>query len=246
MKPRMILALVAMAWGWSSYADAAPRDRATIDDAIDVLDDMIAAREFKLPPALLRDANAVIIAPDVVKGGFLAAARHGHGVLLIRNRDGWSNPIFITITGGSFGFQVGLSATDIFLVIRNQKSLDRILRGNGKLTLGADAAVAAGPVGKELSAATDAQMRAEILSYSHSRGIFAGVALDGDTMRIDWPANDRFYGKRGLTVTDIVGNKVNAPEKVATLFDRLGRLAASGRDDIGPKLPAKLDAPRIP
>jgi lipid-binding SYLF domain-containing protein len=242
----MILAVLAIGWGWAATASAAPRDRATVDDAIDVLDDMIAAREFKLPPALLRDAHAVIIAPDVVKGGFLAAARHGHGVLLIRNKDGWTNPIFITITGGSFGFQVGLQATDVFLVIRNPKSLDRILRGNGKLTLGADAAVAAGPIGKQLSAATDAQMRAEILSYSHSRGIFAGVALDGDTLRIDWPANDRFYAKRGLTVADIVGSKVTAPEKVATLFDRLGRLASAGTESTGPKLPATLEPPRIP
>ena len=169
MKPRMLIAIVAIGLGWNAESNAAPRDRATIDDAIGVLDDMIAAREFKLPPALLRDAHAVIIAPDVVKGGFLVAGRHGHGVLLIRNKDVWTNPIFITITGGSFGFQAGIQATDVFLVIRNQKSLDRILRGNGKFTLGADAAVAAGPVGKQLAAATDAQLRAEILSYSHSR-----------------------------------------------------------------------------
>jgi lipid-binding SYLF domain-containing protein len=112
--------------------------------------------------------------------------------------------------------------------------------------LGADAGVAAGPIGKELSAATDAQMRAEILSYSHSRGIFAGVALEGDTLRIDWPANDRFYAKRGLTVSDIVGNKVNVPAKVATLFDRLGKLASAGAETIGPKLPATLEPPILP
>ena len=133
----------------------------------------------------------------------------------------------------------------MFLVIRNQKSLDRILRGNGKFTLGADAAVAAGPVGKQLAAATDAQLRAEILSYSHSRGVFAGVAFDGDTLLIDWPANDRSYGKRGVTVAEIVGNKVNAPEKAATLIDRLGRLAA-GTEETGPRPPARLEAPRIP
>lgn len=245
MKPRMFVLLAALGLGWAAAASAAPRDRYTVDDSIDVLDTMIANRQFKLPPALLRDAHAVIIAPDVVKGGFLAAARHGHGVLLIRNKDGWSNPILISITGGSFGFQVGLQATDVFLVLRNPKSLDRILRGNGKLTLGVDVGVAAGPIGKELTAATDAQMRAEILSYSHSRGVFAGVALDGDTLRIDWTANDRYYGMRGLTVADIVGNKVQAPAKVATLWDRLGRLSGSTPDE-GPKFPAKLEQPRIP
>lgn len=245
MKVRLMITLVTVGLGWTTQLNAAPRDRATIDNAIDVLDAMIEARQFKMPPALLRDCHAVIIAPDVVKGGFLVAGRHGHGVMLIRNKDGWTNPIFITITGGSFGFQAGVSATDVFLVIRNQKSLDRILKGNGKLTLGADAAVAAGPIGKQLSAATDAQMRAEILSYSHSRGIFAGVALDGDTLLIDWQANDRFYNKRDVTVTDIVGGKVNAPEKVVTLYDRLGRLGAS--EETSPKAPpAKLEGPRIP
>ncbi len=244
MTLRLYVAAAAIGLFSATISSAAPRDR-TLDDSIDVLDDMIAAREFKLPPALLRDCNAVIIAPDVVKGGFLVAARHGHGLLLIRNKNGWSNPIFVSITGGSFGFQAGVQATDVFLVIRNPKSLDRIMRGNGKLTLGADAAVAAGPLGRQLAAATDAQMRAEILSYSHSRGIFAGVALDGDTLRIDWPVNDRFYGKRGVTVAEIVGGKVNAPERVMTLFDRLGRLSMGG-EETGPKLPAKLEPPIIP
>src|SRR5262245_57439996 len=95
MKSKIACAALLLAFVCTVEAKAAPRDRATVDDAIDVLDDMIAARQFKLPPALLRDANAVIIAPDVVKGGFLAAARHGHGVLLMRNKDGWTNPIFI-------------------------------------------------------------------------------------------------------------------------------------------------------
>jgi lipid-binding SYLF domain-containing protein len=203
---------------------APPGDRreATVEHALHVLDDLAGAPEKRIPPRLLQDAAAVVIAPDVVKLGFVVAARHGHGVMLLRQKDGWSDPVFVTINGGSVGWQAGVQGTDLFLVIRNARSLDRILRGAGKLTLGADAAVAAGPVGRDLRAATDAQMKAEILSYSRSRGIFAGVSLDGDTLQVDRPANDRFYGQRSVTVADIVAGKVATPKPAAELRARLG------------------------
>ena len=110
---------------------------------------------------------------------------------------------------------------DLFLVIRNARSLDRILKGVGKLTLGADASVAGGPIGREASAATDAQLKAEVWSYSRSRGLFAGVALDGDTIVVDHEANERFYGKRKVTVADVVGGTVTAPREAADLRVRL-------------------------
>ena len=134
----------------------------------------------------------MIVAPDVVKGGFVLGARHGHGVLLVRQKGGWSDPVFVTLTGGSIGLQAGVSATDLFLVIRNARSLDRIFKGAGKLALGADATVAAGPVGREVAGATDAQLKAEILAYSRTRGLFGGVALDGDTILVDHAANERY------------------------------------------------------
>ena len=175
---------------------AAPRDRSEIGEVMAVLDELAKTPEKCVPPALLRDADAVIVAPNMLKGGFVVAARHGLGVMMIHNKDGsWSNPVFVKITGGSVGFQVGVQATDLFLVVRSKRSLERITRGEGKLTLGADASVAAGPLGRQASADTDAAMRAEILSYSRSRGVFAGVALEGDSLRVDKEANDRFYGK---------------------------------------------------
>lgn len=225
---------------------AAPRPRTTIEDAMEVIDEMAALREKGVAPALLRDADAVVIAPDVIKGGFVVAARHGHGVLLLRDKDGvWGNPIFVTITGGSLGFQVGVQATDLFLVIRNRKSLDRIFSGGGKVTLGADASIAAGPLGRQASAATDAQLRAEILSYSRSRGIFAGVALEGDGLSINAEANERFYGKRDITVTEILTGKAVVPESALQLREKLSRWPVA-KSETGPSLPTRLGEPRTP
>jgi lipid-binding SYLF domain-containing protein len=232
MKARYLFAALAVA-AWPTFVVAEPRG-ATVDDAIDVLDELSDAPDKRVPPTLLREASAVIIAPDVVKGGFVVAARHGHGVLLLRKKDGWSDPVFVTLTGGSVGWQAGVAATDLFLVIRNGKSLDRIMRGAGKLTLGADGSVAAGPVGRDASAATDAQLRAEILSYSRSRGLFAGVSIEGDTLQVDHSANGRYYGNRRVTVADIVAGKEDTPKSAATLKHRL----AEWSDDVRTVRPA--------
>jgi len=216
----LVVALIPLAW--PLCADAGPRGT-TVEEAIEVLEDLAAAPEKRIPPALLRDASAVIIAPDVMKAGFIVGGRHGHGVLLVRNKaGGWSDPVFLTITGGSVGWQAGVQATDLFLIIRNERSLERILRGGGKLTLGAEASVAAGPVGREASAATDLQLKAEILSYSRSRGLFGGIALDGDAIMVDHIMNDRFYGERRVRVSDIVAGKARPPKQAETLKMQLG------------------------
>jgi lipid-binding SYLF domain-containing protein len=222
-------------------AVAGPDERATVDGAQEVLADLAAAPEKRVPPKLLQDASAVIVAPDVVKAGFLVGARHGHGLLFVRERGGWSDPVFVTLTGGSFGLQAGVSSTDLFLVIRNARSLDRILKGAGKLALGADATVAAGPVGREASAATDAQLKAEILAYSRSRGLFAGVALDGDTIVVDHGADERYYGKKKVTVGEIVAGTVTGPKDVAELRARLAEWSGDVPPPavLGPIVPKK-------
>jgi lipid-binding SYLF domain-containing protein len=229
-------------------AVAGPEERSTVDGALEVLTDFASAPEKRIPPKLLQDASAVIVAPDVLKGGFVVGARHGHGVLLVRQAGGWSDPVFVTITGGSFGLQAGVSSTDLFLVIRNGRSLDRIFKGAGKLALGADATVAAGPVGREASAATDAQLKAEILAYSRTRGLFGGVALDGDTLVVDPAANERFYGKRKVTVPEIVAGTVNSPKEAGVLRARLGEwsgeIPAPPPPTIGPAV--RLGPPKKP
>jgi lipid-binding SYLF domain-containing protein len=248
MTRRLPMFALTLAAALPAAAVAGPPDRSTVAESIEVLDDLAGAPEKRVPPRLLQDASAVIVAPDVVKAGFLLGARHGHGVLLVRQKGGWSDPVFVTLTGGSFGLQAGVSATDLFLVIRNARSLDRIFRGTGKLALGADATVAAGPVGREVAGATDAQLQAEILAYSRTRGLFGGVALDGDTILVDHAANERYYGKRKVTVAEIVAGTAGAPKETGFLRTRLAEWSGDAPPPpaavIGPAI--RLDPPKKP
>lgn len=165
----------------------------TLEDSVGVLDGLAAIPLKGIPPKLLADAQGVVIIPRVVKLGFVVGARGGHGVALTRTKDGvWGDPVFVHFGGASFGFQAGIESADVVLVFRNRKSLDRVLEGREKLTLGLDASVAAGPVGREAMAATDAQLGAEVLSYSRARGLFAGVAIDGAVIHSDTTGNDAF------------------------------------------------------
>jgi lipid-binding SYLF domain-containing protein len=237
------LFVLSVAAALPAAAVAGPEERATVDGAQEVLNDVATTPEKRVPPKLLQDASAVIIAPDVVKAGFVVGARHGHGVLFVREKAGWSDPVFVTVTGGSFGLQAGVSSTDLFLVIRNARSLDRIFKGSGKLALGADATVAAGPVGREASAATDAQLKAEILAYSRSRGLFGGVALDGDAVVVDHGANERYYGKHKVTVAEIVAGTVSEPKDAGVLRAQLAEW--SGDVPPPPPPPAAVVEPAI-
>jgi len=165
----------------------------TVESAAEVV------RSFSaIPTAMLRDATGVAVIPGLIKAGFLVGGRFGRGVVLPRNPDGsWGDPVFVTLAGGGFGLQAGIQSADVILVFKTANSLNRVLRGGGKLTLGGDAGVAAGPVGRQAEAATDAQLRAEIYSYSRSRGLFAGVSLQGAALWADPQANWAFYGARG-------------------------------------------------
>jgi len=244
MNSRSLFAFLALLG--ASPALAADSKDSTIDNAIDVLDDLAGTPEKRIPPTMLRDAAAVIIAPDVVKVGFVVAVNHGHGVLLVRQKGGWSDPVFVTLTGGGVGWQAGVQSTDLFLVIRNARSLDRILRGAGKLTLGGDAAVTAGPIGRDVSAATDAQLKAEILSYSRSRGLFAGVSLEGGTMVVDHTANDRFYSAYKIAVADIIAGKADAPKAAGSLRARLGDWSGDREDVLPPPAATIIPAAKKP
>src|SRR5215470_10981392 len=142
---------------------------------------------------LLSEAQGVAIIPDVTKIGFIAGVRRGHGVVMVRDAEGeWSLPQFITLTGGSVGWQAGIQGTDVVLVFKTKKGVEGLMRG--KFTIGADASVSAGPVGRDAEAATDTQLKAEILSYSRSRGLFAGVSIDGSALEVDQRAHVAFYG----------------------------------------------------
>src|SRR5207342_1050704 len=175
-------------------AMAGSAEDARAQNAVRVLTDIQAIPESAIPDKLLDEARAIVVVPDSIKASLVVGGRRGHGLLSVKNPDGtWSNPAFVTLTGGSIGFQAGVQSADIVLVFRSDRGLESIV--NGKFTLGADAGVAAGPVGRNASTATDGELKAEIWSWSRARGLFAGVALDGAVLAIDDAANEAVYGR---------------------------------------------------
>jgi SH3 domain-containing YSC84-like protein 1 len=184
--------------GWAG-AESPALAQSPLDDSVNaatqVLREITAIPLKSIPESLLQEAQGIAIVPGMVKGGFIIGAQYGKGVLTTRDEAGvWRAPVFITVAGGSVGAQAGVQATDLVLVFRTRRSVEGILKGT--VTIGADLAVAAGPVGRQATAATDAQLKAEILSYSRSRGLFAGLAIDGATMTIDHRANAEYYALR--------------------------------------------------
>jgi len=190
---RSLLTAFAIALTVTPASALPPTNAQTLEHATDVLNDLSKVPLKGIPAKLLADAQGVAIIPRVIKAGFVFGGRGGHGVVIAKDKDGnWGNPVFVNLGGASVGFQVGVESTDVVLVFRDRKSLDRLLEGKGKLTLGADAAVAAGPVGRMAAAATDAKLEAQIVSYSRSRGLFAGVSLDGAAIHADANSNAMF------------------------------------------------------
>ncbi len=214
----LLIALALLLPAMMAHAEDPPLARA--QNAVKVLNEIMQAPDKAIPRDLLRDAKAIAVIPDMLKVGFVFGGRRGEGLISVKSPDGtWSNPSFITMTGGSIGFQAGVSSTDVVLVFRTQHGVDSIVRG--KFTLGADASAAAGPVGRTAHASTDGQLKAEIYSYSRSRGLFAGVALDGAALRVDYDANAAVYGS-GITPRRIFeGGVSNVPAPVVDFRDRL-------------------------
>jgi lipid-binding SYLF domain-containing protein len=200
----LLLLLIALA----APLRAGDRELKTVEKAAEVVHEFANLPLRGIPPHLLHDAAGVAIIPHVVKAGLLIDARHGRGVVVVHQPDGcWSNPIFVTLGGAGVGGVVGVEATDLVLVFKTRHSLDRILQGKGKLTLGGDVSVAAGPLGREAEAATDARLHAEILTYSRSRGLFAGVSLEGAGLHVDYEANKAFYHVRDGQVREVMAHQ---------------------------------------
>jgi len=216
----ILLALAALSLVVTGHAHAQSTEERRSADAVEVLDQLMMMPETAIPSALLRNAHAVAVIPNVVKAGLVVGGRRGRGLISVRTADGtWSAPSFITVTGGSIGFQAGVQSQDLILVFRSAKGVDGIV--HGKFTLGADAAVAAGPIGRSAQASTDEQLRAEIYSYSRARGLFAGVALDGAVMSIDHRANQRVYGRNTTPRAIFEGRAANPSDSIVDFRDRL-------------------------
>jgi len=200
------IAVVAVPTRIAAQSDEAQR----IQESATVFSEIMGAPDKAIPNSVLSKAEGIAIFPGTLKGGFVVGAQHGRGIISARTETTreWSAPAFMTLTGGSIGAQIGAQAVDVVLVIMSRRGLMNLVSNEFKV--GADAGVAAGPVGREASAGTDVAMRAEILSYSRARGLFAGINLNGSSIRGDDDANQRFYGKPAKTA-DIIFKPMMTP-----------------------------------
>ena len=223
------LAVLLLSLTLASTAVAGPTEDARAQNALRVLNDIQRIPESAIPDKLLDEARAIVIVPDTLKIGLVLGGRRGHGVVSVKNPDGtWSNPAFVSLTGGSIGFQAGVQSSDVVLVFTSERGLESIV--NGKITLGADAGIAAGPVGRNTALATDGNLKAEIWSWSRARGLFAGVALDGAVLSIDDDANQAVYGA-GTTPRMIFEGRTAQPasDAIVDVRDQLEEATASAR-----------------
>src|SRR5262245_26349147 len=205
---------------------AASSDEADrVKEAATVLGEIMNAPDQAIPESVLDKAVAIAVFPGTVRGGFIVGAERGRGILSARDETtkSWSSPAFLTITGASLGLQIGLRATDLVLVIQNRRGLENLVRNEFKV--GAGAAVTGGPVGRDAQAATDIQLRAEILSYSRSRGLFAGATIEGSTIKEDQDANMRFYGQRFTTRNIVFDSKAKEPDTAVVWLKALEKYA---------------------
>jgi lipid-binding SYLF domain-containing protein len=220
--------LCAALMGATALAWAGRDEDARARNAIRVVTDIQAIPESAIPDKLLDEARALVVVPDTIKAGLVLGGRRGHGLMSVKTRENtWSNPVFVTLTGGSIGFQAGVQSADVVLAFRTDRGLESIV--NGKFTLGADAGVAAGPLGRNAATATDGELKAEIWSWSRARGLFAGVALDGAVLSIDDEANAAAYGA-DVTPRMIFEDRVDPPSTDLVAFrDLLEEATATAR-----------------
>ncbi len=202
-KTLKILSILIFPFLLFGTAKSQDKQEEKIDAATQVLKDFGDMKE-NIPAELLKVTQGIIIVPKLINGGFVLAAKRGKGIAMVRLPDGsWSNPVFVTITGGSVGFQAGIQSVDLVLIFKHAETLQQI--GKGSFTLGGEISATAGPVGRNSTASTDYKMEAEVYSYSRSKGLFAGISLSGSAISVDSKSNEAFYGK-DLTSEELFSN----------------------------------------
>ena len=236
MSTKLALAVAAafVVAAFPSRASGQAQEVATIDTSNNVLTEFINMPSEGIPRAMLTRAQGIVIVPNMVKASFGVGARHGKGVVVVRDKNGvWRPPLFATLTGGSVGWQAGIQSSDIVMVFNTQRSVTGLM--SGKFTVGLDASAAAGPVGREASAATDLKLQAEVYSYSRSRGLFVGAAFNGSILQIDNASNQTYYSAAGL-LPDGSATKPNTPlpQEVGRLLTTLATYADAGRAAVPP------------
>jgi lipid-binding SYLF domain-containing protein len=215
-----VAAVTTLSW-LALPAPAGAQANERLDAAKMSFEEIMQVPDKSIPEDLLRKAACLVLVPGVKKGAFIVGANYGRGfVLCRRDGGGWSAPAGVRIEGGSVGFQIGGTETDVFMLVMNERGADKLL--SSKFTIGGDAAAAAGPVGRQTTAQTDAAMRAEILSWSRARGVFAGISLQGATLRDDDKANEEMYGKP-LKNREIVRGTIAPPAAAEPLMKLLSR-----------------------
>lgn len=205
--------LVLCAFFQATFAQKANEAQRRSNDAATVFNEIMGAPDNAIPKELVDKAQAIAVFPGVMKAAFIVGGREGKGVISRRTEEGWTTPAFFNLAGGSFGAQIGANKTDYVLLIMNEKGLNGLL--GDKFEIGGEAGVAAGPVGREASAATDAQLSAGILTYSRSKGLFAGVALKGTAITPDNKLNEAFYG---LKARDVLSGAVSGMPAPVSMF----------------------------
>ncbi len=240
----LLLAALCAAASTVNVAQAGAREEGRLLTATEVLQEVKAMPDVRLPDTLLAHAYGIAVIPDVTKIAFIFGGRHGNGVLAVRDKltSAWSNPVFVSLTGGSWGFQAGAQSSDIILVFTTRAGIEGL--AGGKLTLGADASVATGPVGRQGSAATDIQFNSEIYSYARTRGLFGGIALDGSVLSIDKSANAALYHQPGVTASEIFSGQAPAPPDTAQRF--LAQLAQATGTSVRTSPAPQADVPAVP
>lgn len=226
----------------SASAQAITRDADTMERAANALNEFLNMPQQGIPTSMIQNAQGIVIVPGMIKVGFVVGGRRGRGVAVIRDEQGvWRPPVLITMTGGSVGWQAGVQSTDVVLVFNTRNSVNNLLRGN--FTIGVDAAAAAGPVGRQATAATDARLQAEIFSYSRSRGLFVGASVDGSAIKTEYGDTQAYYRNAGLTPDGaaIAPNAQLPPaaaQLLATLSATSGAAAVAPAVSAGPTTPA--------
>lgn len=221
----VLLLLLAATTMWAQTgADGADVER--VQTAATILSQIMEAPDKAIPDSIMDGAKCIAIVPSMLKASFIFGANYGKGVATCRTSTGWSTPVFFRISGGSFGFQAGGQASDLVLVIRTMNGMQQLLQS--KFKLGADASAAAGPVGRDTQAATDLTMRAQILTYSRARGLFAGVSVNGAVVRQDDGATHAFYGK-DWTFYSLLNGQVPAPANAQTFLKTVELYAPTPR-----------------
>jgi lipid-binding SYLF domain-containing protein len=227
MKKLLLTGLAAAAICQAGPAFASAREEARLIEASGVLEELFAQRDTAIPEKLMARAHGIAVIPNVVKVAAVVGGRRGSGAMVVRDASGkFSDPIMVSLTGGNVGWQIGVQSTDIVLVFTTARGVEGI--ADGKLTLGADASVAAGPVGRSASAGTDQNFTAEVYSYSRNRGLFAGIALDGSILAIDSKSNKGLYGQNA-PASDIIARRVSTDVDAAQRFERAILASTAGR-----------------